>query len=201
MGKNPLRRIVKRLWHDQLSYSDVLECGHVIYVAVRAFEWRDGKAVNLELTAKRRRCQECANGMDAMARSRDWTSGAHLLTPALQTGTYRLGRGVSRLPAAFRPCHEVRHVTENPLSKTSLSGKAEAGERFRPQSSAIRSLSPKNFASGELRTSAPETDHKPNCDDPLVKVPQLYRDCAELLSLPPKKPSHKTLPFPKDRRA
>lgn len=59
MGKNPLRLIVKRLWHSADSFSDFLECGHEVYFAVRDFDWQDGKLVNLQPTAKRRRCKEC----------------------------------------------------------------------------------------------------------------------------------------------
>jgi hypothetical protein len=69
MGKSPLRLIVSRSWHSQESFTDHLECGHSLYVAVRPFEWRDGRLVNLPVTAKRRRCQQCAEDDLACAKN------------------------------------------------------------------------------------------------------------------------------------
>jgi hypothetical protein len=60
LGKSPLQRIVKRIWHDCDSFTDVLACGHSVrHFAAESFEWQDGHMVNLPPKQKRRRCQQC----------------------------------------------------------------------------------------------------------------------------------------------
>jgi len=60
LGKSPLRLIRSRTWHNESIFSDLLECGHSVrHVAL--FDYDElGHIVNLQPTAKRRRCQKCA---------------------------------------------------------------------------------------------------------------------------------------------
>jgi hypothetical protein len=59
LGNSPLKLIICRTWHDFYSYTDTLECGHESR-HYSDFEWQDGRLVNLQPTAKRRRCKKCA---------------------------------------------------------------------------------------------------------------------------------------------
>src|SRR5579883_2473460 len=66
MGKSPLRTVAQRVKHvttdpngqNATYWIETLECGHE-QAAFRPFRWDDGHLVNLEPTAKRRRCVEC----------------------------------------------------------------------------------------------------------------------------------------------
>ncbi len=57
MGKSPLRLIILRSWHDHQTFTDHLECGHSVWQFAE-FD-RDNPGINLPVTTKRRRCQEC----------------------------------------------------------------------------------------------------------------------------------------------
>jgi len=60
VGNSPLKLVVCRIWHDQKSFTDKLECGHLSALQFTEFTWETGKLVNLQPTAKRRRCKKCA---------------------------------------------------------------------------------------------------------------------------------------------
>jgi len=59
LGISPLRLIKKRIWQGY-GFHDLLECGHLSPLIFPDFTWEFGNLTNLPVTAKRRRCQECA---------------------------------------------------------------------------------------------------------------------------------------------
>lgn len=77
LGKSPLRLVVKRTWHTQDSFTDVLECGHESQLQFTAFGYvEDQYLYRIQPTAKRRRCQECKeNQREAISADRNCLSG------------------------------------------------------------------------------------------------------------------------------
>lgn len=81
VGNSPLKLVVRRTWHDQHSFTDQLECGHESSLLFADFEWQDGHPINLQPTAKRRRCQKCAASITNLAGTTPQVARADSIEP------------------------------------------------------------------------------------------------------------------------
>jgi hypothetical protein len=190
LGNSPLRLIKKRIWQGD-GFHDLLECGHLSPLIFPDFTWEFGNLTNLPVTAKRRRCQECAQALGLAAKA---ASGGGAGSGRTQISEKLIKGSPARVSPQRKPTREPVplmgiHATPKACSggdadtDSILGGRSESGETGACT------------ASGRLSPTMndPEDAHDRHSSG------TLYDSCRELLSLPPKKSSGSEKPKPQER--